>query len=85
MKRALANHKTDETMTVWTVALYLHCHTGTIYRLLKERKIPAFKIGSDWRFFRSAIDEWIARQYESTNPPLTPGSGRKRGPKPKLS
>jgi hypothetical protein len=45
--------------------------------------IPAFKLGgglrSDWRFSRSAIDEWIATQYDVTRPPLT------RGPKPKFS
>ncbi len=50
----------DEIMTVSGIALYLHCHTSTVYRLLKKKQIPAFKIGSDWRFFRPAIDEWIA-------------------------
>jgi len=38
-----------EIMTVSSLADYLHCHTSTIYRLLKERRIPAFKVGSDWR------------------------------------
>jgi hypothetical protein len=33
---------------------------------------PAFRIGSDWRFFRSAIDQWIV-QHEITNPPVTRG------------
>jgi hypothetical protein len=30
--------RADESMTVPTLALYLHCHTGTVYRLLKQRK-----------------------------------------------
>jgi excisionase family DNA binding protein len=59
-----------------SLALYLHCHPNTVYRLLKERKIPAFRVGSDWRFRRSDIDEWIARQYD-TNPPVTKGRKRK--------
>jgi excisionase family DNA binding protein len=50
----------DEIMTVPTLALYLRCSQATIYRLVKERKIPAFKLGTDWRFFLSDIDEWIA-------------------------
>jgi excisionase family DNA binding protein len=87
MKRALANHETDdEIMTVPTLADYLRCSQSMIYRLLKKRKIPALRLGSDWRFLRSDIDEWIATQYDTTSPPVTPrGRGRKRGPKPKLS
>jgi excisionase family DNA binding protein len=67
-----------EIMNVSDLARYLHCHQATIYRLLKERKIPAFKLSgglrshSDWRFFRSAIDEWIAQQ-EITFPPTAKG------------
>jgi excisionase family DNA binding protein len=46
-----------EIMTVSSVAHYLQCHPSTTYRLLKERKIPAFKLGSDWRFQRAEIDQ----------------------------
>ena len=71
-------------MTVLTLARYLRCDKTTIYRLLKTKQIPAFKVGSDWRFRRSDIDAWIARLYE-TNTRVTPrGSGRKRGRKPKV-
>jgi excisionase family DNA binding protein len=61
-------------MTVASLARYLHCHTSTIYRLLKAKQIPGFKLSgglrSDWRFFRSDIDEWIATLYV-INPPVT--------------
>jgi excisionase family DNA binding protein len=56
--------KTDfqqEIMTVSSLAGYLRCHPSTVYRLLKERKIPAFKVGSDWRFQRAQIDQWIQK------------------------
>ena len=56
-----ARKVSDEIFNVSTLAHYLHCHPSTVYRLLKDKKIPAFKLGSDWRFQRSAIDEWIAR------------------------
>jgi excisionase family DNA binding protein len=32
------------------VAAYLHVHRSTIYRLLRQGKLPGFRIGSDWRF-----------------------------------
>ena len=45
-------------MTVREVSAYLHLHPSTIYRLLKENQIPAFQLGSDWRFHVEAIDRW---------------------------
>jgi len=31
----------------------------TIYRLANAGKIPAFKVGGDWRFKRDSIEKWI--------------------------
>ena len=63
-------------MTVASLARYLHCHTSTIYRLLKAKQIPGFKLSgglrSDWRFFRSDINEWITKLHDTT-PPDTRG------------
>jgi len=43
------------------LARYLRCHPSTVYRLLKRGQIPAFKIGSDWRFQKSVIDGWLKK------------------------
>jgi excisionase family DNA binding protein len=56
------NDSQPEIMTVSGLANYLRCHPSTVYRLLKEKKIPAFKVGSDWRFQRSQIDRWIEKK-----------------------
>jgi len=45
-------------LTVKDLAEYLKVHTSTIYRLLKEGKLPAFRVGSDWRFNLNEIDRW---------------------------
>jgi excisionase family DNA binding protein len=45
-------------ITVRELSEYLHVHKSTIYRLLKQHEIPAFRIGSDWRFNVEAIDRW---------------------------
>jgi len=47
-------------MTVGEVSEYLRVHPSTIYRLLRRKQIPAFRIGSDWRFKTTSIDQWQA-------------------------
>jgi excisionase family DNA binding protein len=49
-------------MTVSEVSAYLHVHPSTIYRLLRRHEIPAFHIGSDWRFNIEGIDRWRLAQ-----------------------
>ena len=49
----------NEIMEVQTLAEFLRCDKSTIYRLLKNKKIPAFKLGSDWRFIKADIIRWI--------------------------
>ena len=51
----------NEIWTVSMLARYLRCHPSTIYRLLKRGQIPAFKIGSDWRFQKQVIDRWLKK------------------------
>src|SRR5579862_7304891 len=46
-----------EVMTVHELCDYLQVSRGTIYRLLRTDGIPAFRVGSDWRFTRSRIEE----------------------------
>ncbi len=48
-------------MTIDEVALYLKLHIKTTYRLVKNGKIPGFKIGGSWRFNKNEIDDWISR------------------------
>lgn len=51
-----------QIMTLNEVADYLKVHRSSIYRLLKIGEIPGFRMGTDWRFSREAIDEWIVRR-----------------------
>jgi len=75
MKKAAPIHDSTIEMapvlTVQNVAEYLHVHPSTIYRLLKKRQLPAFKVGSDWRFNREAIDRWRA-DAERNRGPINP-------------
>ena len=49
-------------MTVHDVSAYLRVHPSTIYKLLKHHQIPAFHLGSDWRFDFEMIDTWRLAQ-----------------------
>jgi excisionase family DNA binding protein len=62
MKDSSKNNDIDSILTVNELATYLRVHPATIYRLLKSRQLPAFRVGFDWRFNRETIDEWVRRQ-----------------------
>lgn len=49
----------DEFLTTKEVAQYLRVDQYTIYRLVSQKKIPAFKIGNQWRFKRSVLERWL--------------------------
>jgi excisionase family DNA binding protein len=48
-----------EIMTAKEVAAYLNIHPLTVHRYAREGKIPAFKIGTDWRFHKKHLQRWI--------------------------
>jgi excisionase family DNA binding protein len=54
-------------MTVDEVADYLRVTEKTIYRLLERGKIPATKVGRQWRFDTTSIDKWLRRNSAKAN------------------
>lgn len=70
----------NEVLTAGEVASYLRVSLSTIYRLLKNGDLPAFKIGSDWRFNRVHIEEWLRSraqtpEFGSAHDPTLPSVG----------
>jgi len=55
-------------LTVREVSDYLRVHPATIYRLLKLHQIPAFKVGSDWRFNLESLDRWCLGSEKGAKP-----------------
>jgi excisionase family DNA binding protein len=49
----------DKIMTLEEVAEYLRVKPQTIYTWAQEKKIPAAKLGKEWRFKKSMIDKWF--------------------------
>lgn len=46
-------------LTVEEVAQFLRVHPSTIYKMLKKKQLPAFRVGSDWRFAVEALEKWL--------------------------
>jgi len=54
--------KAEQIMTLREVAKYLGLHIMTVYKLTREGRVPAAKIGGQWRFKRDVLDEWLESQ-----------------------
>ena len=53
----------DETfLTTEEVLEYLQVNLRTVYRLIKAGKIPAVRVGRQWRFRKTDIDAWLDSQ-----------------------
>jgi excisionase family DNA binding protein len=48
-----------KVLTAKEVCKLLQVHPSTVYKLIREGKIPAFRIGSDWRFSTDLIMRWM--------------------------
>lgn len=55
----------NDIMTLEEVAEYLRLKPQTIYTWAQEKRIPAAKIGKEWRFRRSVIDKWFDRHMDA--------------------
>jgi len=53
-----------EILTLEEVAQYLRLKPQTIYKWAQEKKIPAVKLGKEWRFRRSILDRWLDEQID---------------------
>jgi len=51
----------EQLMTLQQVAEYLNVDKFTVYRLLAEKQLPAFKVGNQWRFKRKLIENWLKK------------------------
>ena len=54
----------NEILTIDEVAEYLRLTPQTIYKWAQEKRIPAVKLGKEWRFRRSVIDKWFDDQLQ---------------------
>ncbi len=51
----------ETLLTADQVAQYLKVDRLTVYRLVAQRKIPAFKVGNQWRFKKRLLEDWLRK------------------------
>src|SRR3954470_11989874 len=69
----------DETfLTTEEVLEYLQVNLRTVYRLIKAGKIPAVRVGRQWRFRKRDIDAWLDGQRTSPVRAIGPESAEKK-------
>ena len=53
------NDKKSTLMTIEEAAQYLRFHPSTVYRLARLGKLPAVKVGKQWRLDRETLERWL--------------------------
>jgi excisionase family DNA binding protein len=51
----------ENLLTTAQVAEYLRVDKFTVYRLVTQKNIPAFKVGNQWRFNKNMVDAWLLK------------------------
>jgi len=60
----------EDILTLQEVAKYFKVDERTVYRMVKSKQLPAFKVRNQWRFKKDAIDKWIEANNVTVNDTL---------------
>jgi nitrogen PTS system EIIA component len=62
----------NDIMTAKEVASYLKINERTVLKYASESKLPAVKVGGQWRFKREVLDHWLESQMKACTEPVQP-------------
>jgi excisionase family DNA binding protein len=60
------SHSLKPLLTLDEVAKYLNVDRFTVYRLVGQRQLPAFKVGGQWRFNQEMIEAWLMKNAKNS-------------------
>ena len=66
LRRVRMPRMPEQLLTLEQVAEYLNVDKFTVYRLLADKNLPAFKVGNQWRFKRKMIENWLIKNSNLT-------------------
>jgi excisionase family DNA binding protein len=72
-------------LTTEEVLEYLQVNLRTVYRLIKAGKIPAVRVGRQWRFRKRDIDNWLDSQRSRSTGTNGGNGGSAAAPQPRPS
>lgn len=56
-------------MTIDELSEYLKVSKETVYKMIQREEIPcSFKIGGQWRFQKSKVDQWLEQLSTKESP-----------------
>jgi excisionase family DNA binding protein len=59
----------DRLLTVKEVAALLRVSSQTLYKMLEQGRIPALRVGNQWRFERQKVQEWLEKGGAASDEP----------------
>ena len=57
-----------KVLTLLEVSKYLNVCPATIYRLLRQKEIPAFRLSGNWRFNIEDLKLWMDNKSQKSEP-----------------
>lgn len=76
--------KDESFLTTEELLEYLQVNLRTVYRLIKAGRIPAVRVGRQWRFRKSDIDAWLDAQTVSAKPTASEGTPSPEASRPRV-
>lgn len=58
---------TGDVLTMEELSTYLKIPKSTLYKIVREGKVPSQKVGRHWRFRKIAIDRWLEETRPGTS------------------
>jgi len=55
----------EELLTLEELSRYLKISKPTLYKMVEKGRIPALKIGNQWRFKKEDINRWVEKQRKN--------------------
>ena len=52
----------ERLLDVTAVAGWLQVTPGTVYRLVRDERLPGVRVGARWRFRLADVDDWLRRR-----------------------
>jgi len=54
----------NQLMTTPEAMKYLRISKVTLYKLMKEKKLPVYKVGRNYRYRKSKLDKWLGAKQK---------------------
>ncbi len=68
MKERFVLFSPERWLSVEEIATHLGVSKETIYRWVDKKKIPAHKVGRQWKFKVSEVDSWVTTGGATDSP-----------------